>query len=202
MPILYVCVANGTKIVSDHGQNKDIKELVSALLSKAGPQKKSYTTHGLSFNHTQSEGYTFLCVASEDHPGRICFAFLAHLQKDFQPSASSRFSSTLKKQMAIYSDAQGVDKIESIKKELDQVKEVMQENIEKVVQRGDQLNDLEDKTLELEGDASLFRGRATKLKTALWYQALRTKIIIGVAIVVIIFIIIWIACGIDFKKCS
>ena len=35
----------------------------------------------------------------------------------------------------------------------------MRENIDKVVQRGDALSSLEDKTNELETDAGMFRGR-------------------------------------------
>lgn len=47
----------------------------------------------------------------------------------------------------------------------------------------------------------LFSG-ATKLKQTLWWQTIWMKIMIGVAIVVVIFIIVWIACGIDFSKCG
>ena len=34
--------------------------------------------------------------------GRICFAFLHNLQEHFQPSASSRFGSHIKKQIVLY----------------------------------------------------------------------------------------------------
>jgi len=123
-----------------------------------------------------------------------CFSFLKDLQKNFQPDSPTKFKSHLKKSMLLYSSEKDVDKISTINAELEDVKNIMQENIEKVVQRGDNLQALESTTTALEQDASGFRTRASQLKNAVWWGSLRMKIIIGVAILVIIGIIILAIC--------
>jgi hypothetical protein len=78
----------------------------------------------------------------------------------------------------------------------------MRENLDKVVARGEQLSNLEEKTAELEFDAGAFRGRATALHRTMWWQSLRLKLLIGAGVLVVIFIAVWIGCGIDFHRCA
>jgi len=96
--------------------------------------------------------------------------------------------------MAQYSNEKDVDKISAIHAELDDVKNIMQENIEKVVKRGENLQDLELTTQQLEAESGSFRVRATQLKNSIWWGNIRMKIIIGVVILVVIGLIIMAIC--------
>jgi len=145
-----------------------------------------------SLGDTTEDGYVFVCVADKAHKTNSCFLFLKDLQKNFNPDSASKFKGHLKKAMVAHSNDS--DKISAINAELEDVKNIMQENIEKVVKRGDNLEALDATTSQLEQDASGFRQRAVKLKNAVWWGSMRMKIIIGVAILVIIGIIILAIC--------
>jgi len=104
--------------------------------------------------------------------------------------------------MKIFSDPDKIDKIEAIKKELSSVKDVMKENIEKIMEREEVLKTLEAKTEELDFTSGEFRGRATALHRNLWWKDKRIIIAIVVVAIIAIFIIIWMCCGITFQKCG
>eukprot|EP01125_Pyxidicula_operculata_P001599 TRINITY_DN1144_c0_g1_i2.p2 TRINITY_DN1144_c0_g1~~TRINITY_DN1144_c0_g1_i2.p2 ORF type:complete len:191 (+),score=39.26 TRINITY_DN1144_c0_g1_i2:1032-1604(+) len=164
---------------------------------------KLVTIRSHSFNYIVSKsGYTFLCVADKEHKTQVCFAFLRDLETNFQPAAASRFKSHIKKQMQVYSQEKEVDKISAIKTELEDVKTIMRENIDKVVQRGEKLDDLEAVTAELETNAATFRTGASKLKTEMWLSSMKMKIVIGVVVTLVLFVIIWMSCGVSFERCG
>ena len=58
----------------------------------------------------------------------------------------------------------GDEKIQQINEHLLEIKDVLKENIEKVSQRGEQLDSLDRKSERLSEDASLFRKQSRKLK--------------------------------------
>jgi len=122
------------------------------------------------------------------------FLVLEIYTKNFNPESPAKFKAQLKKSMVEHSNEKEVDKITAINAELEDVKSIMQENIERVVVRGDKLDVLEVTSAQLEQDASGFRQRASVLKNAVWWGSLRMKIIIGVAILVVIGIIIMAIC--------
>eukprot|EP01125_Pyxidicula_operculata_P020761 TRINITY_DN7763_c0_g1_i1.p1 TRINITY_DN7763_c0_g1~~TRINITY_DN7763_c0_g1_i1.p1 ORF type:complete len:214 (-),score=18.48 TRINITY_DN7763_c0_g1_i1:91-732(-) len=206
MPIRYSVIFKGDQEVAKAGKGKDFQPIIDALIlkiPKGQESQKALVSGNFSFNYTtQADGYTFMCVADKSHKTTVCFAFLKNLQDNFQPAAASRFQTHMKKEMQFYSNQNEVDKISAIKTELEDVKGIMRENIEKVVQRGDNLAALEESTTKLEADASLFKTRATTLKRQMWYSSIKAKIIISVVVLVVLFAIVWISCGLRFERCG
>uniref|UniRef100_A0A6B2LJ87 V-SNARE coiled-coil homology domain-containing protein n=1 Tax=Arcella intermedia TaxID=1963864 RepID=A0A6B2LJ87_9EUKA len=163
--------------------------------------KKAFNSGNHTINYITKDGRVFLCVADKSHKTTSCFAFLNEIQKNWNPD-TGKFKSYLKKTMLKYSNSNEGDKIAEINTELEEVKGIMKDNIDKVVQRGDKLDVLDQTTVQLEQDASGFRQRATQLKNAVWWGSLRMKIIIGVAVLVIIGIIIMAICLSPTTPCS
>ncbi len=56
------------------------------------------------------------------------------------------------------------DKIGKVKSQISEVTSIMHANIEQVIERGEKISDLENKTAQLEADAKSFRGKAKNLK--------------------------------------
>lgn len=67
-----------------------------------------------------------------------------------------------------YIIAENVDKIKKIQKQIDDVKIVMQQNIEAVLNRGEKIDDLVVKSAELSKSAIEFRYNAKKLGKCCW----------------------------------
>jgi len=166
----------------------------SKKFQKEKKLKKAYVQGNYSFNYLATkDGVVFVCVAAKAHKTSTCFLFLKEIQKTFDSDQASKFKPQLKKLMVQYSSEQ-VDKISQINSELEDVKTIMQENIDRVIQRGENLEDLAETTSQLETDAAGFRTRAVQLKQSVWWASMRMKIIIAVAILVIIGIIIMAIC--------
>jgi len=92
------------------------------------------------------------------------------------------------------------DTIVQLNQELDATKAVMLENIDKVIQRGENVDQLEQKTFELNQDAKLFNNNTIKLRRAFCARYWQMIIIALSAIILIIGIIIIIV--VCFNSCN
>ncbi|ORZ20745.1 synaptobrevin-domain-containing protein [Absidia repens] len=86
--------------------------------------------------------------------------------------------------------AGGNQKTERVQQQVDEVVNIMQENIDKVMQRGERLDDLRGKTEDLQSTAGHFRRGANQVRKRMWWKDLKWKIIIAVTIIVILGVII------------
>ncbi|KAF7723321.1 hypothetical protein EC973_002118 [Apophysomyces ossiformis] len=84
----------------------------------------------------------------------------------------------------------GNAKTQQVQKQVDEVVNIMQENIDKVMQRGERLDDLRGKTEDLQATAGHFRRGANQVRKRMWWKDLKWKIIIAVTILAILGIII------------
>ncbi|KUF90379.1 WD40 repeat-containing protein SMU1 [Phytophthora nicotianae] len=103
------------------------------------------------------------------------------------------FAPTLKKQMETFSSDKGAEKLQALKKDLDNVKSNVQENISKVLERGDKIELLVDKTDQLNSQSAAFAKSSTNLRRHLWWENVKMNIAIGALIllfVVLIFLFI------------
>ncbi|GAN08322.1 synaptobrevin [Mucor ambiguus] len=77
-----------------------------------------------------------------------------------------------------------------VQQQVDEVVGIMQENIDKVMQRGERLVDLQGKTEDLQATAGHFKRGANQVRKRMWWKDLKWKIIIAVTILVILGVII------------
>uniref|UniRef100_A0A8B9QP88 Vesicle associated membrane protein 4 n=1 Tax=Anas platyrhynchos TaxID=8839 RepID=A0A8B9QP88_ANAPL len=82
------------------------------------------------------------------------------------------------------------DKIRHVQNQVDEVIDVMQENITKVIERGERLDDLQDKSESLSDNATAFSNRAKQLRRQMWWRGCKMKAIIALVVVVLLLVII------------
>jgi len=196
--ILFALVAKDKKVLIKSGDTR-FEGLVDQLLAEPkGAQQKAYVHDDYSYNYISKEdGYVYVAVCNERFPTRVAFAFLQYIEQHFEPGDDK----LLVDQMKRFSDPAKVDKIESIKAELGSVKEVMKENIEKILEREQILKSLEAKTEELDFDSQQFAASATGLHNTLWWRNKKIQIGIAVVIFLVILIIVWASCGATAQHC-
>ncbi|KAF8393155.1 hypothetical protein HHK36_021396 [Tetracentron sinense] len=114
--------------------------------------------------------------------GRIPFAFLEDIHQRFVKAygravhsalayaMNDEFSRVLSQQMEYYSNDPNADRINRLKGEMSQVRNVMIENIDKVLERGDRLELLVDKTANMQGNTFRFRKQARRFKNTVWWR--------------------------------
>ncbi|XP_069050498.1 vesicle-associated membrane protein 4 isoform X2 [Lepisosteus oculatus] len=77
-----------------------------------------------------------------------------------------------------------------VQTQVDEVIDVMQENITKVIERGERLDELQDKSESLSDNASAFSSRAKQLHRRMWWRDCKMKAIIALVVVIVLLIII------------
>uniref|UniRef100_A0A9J8APS7 Vesicle-associated membrane protein 4 n=2 Tax=Cyprinus carpio TaxID=7962 RepID=A0A9J8APS7_CYPCA len=82
------------------------------------------------------------------------------------------------------------DKIRQVQSQVDEVIDVMQENISKVIERGERLDELQDKSESLSDNASAFSSRAKQLHRRMWWRDMKIKMIIALVVVILLLVII------------
>ncbi|GAK65643.1 ferrochelatase [Moesziomyces antarcticus] len=77
-----------------------------------------------------------------------------------------------------------------IHSEIDNTISIMRDNINKVNERGENLNSLQDKTDNLAVSAQGFRRGANRVRKQMWWKDMKMRIIIGIGIVILLCVII------------
>ncbi|XP_060132565.1 vesicle-associated membrane protein 4 isoform X2 [Zootoca vivipara] len=66
----------------------------------------------------------------------------------------------------------------------------MQENITKVIERGERLDDLQDKSESLSDNATAFSSRSKQLRRQMWWRGCKMKVIVALVAVAVLLVII------------
>jgi len=150
--ILYSAVQGKHSVSASRGGSRaDVAELASKLLSQVDLKletKKSYASKGYTFNYITERNTCFMCVADESFQRRICFAFLERVSREYSQSlkVSKGF---LEKEMEFFSSNKEADKLRNVQKQVDEVKDIMMENIEKILERQEKLEEIDKKSEDL-----------------------------------------------------
>jgi hypothetical protein len=91
------------------------------------------------------------------------------------------------------------DAIRNVQREMDGVREIMTENIERVLERGERIDLLVDKTDRLGGSARDFRVRSRGLRRRMWWKNVRLMALLVVVIVFLIYLLVGFGCGLPGK---
>jgi vesicle-associated membrane protein 7 len=111
------------------------------------------------------------------------------------------FGRTLQKQIDFY-NSPSADTFAQVNNKLDDVKNVMVQNIEMVLERGEKLELLVDKTDKLQNQAFKFEKSSKKLKEAMFWKRVKLYLLIAFIVILLLWIVTSIACGFDYKKCK
>ncbi|XP_054979102.1 vesicle-associated membrane protein 4 isoform X2 [Sorex araneus] len=77
-----------------------------------------------------------------------------------------------------------------VQNQVDEVIDVMQENITKVIERGERLDELQDKSESLSDNAAAFSNRSKQLRRHMWWRGCKIKAIMALVAVALLLVII------------
>lgn len=117
-------------------------------------------------------------------------------------SLNKEFGPKLKEHMQYCVDhPEEISKLAKVKAQVSEVKGVMMENIEKVLDRGEKIELLVDKTENLHQQAQDFRTSGTKIRRKMWLQNMKIKLIVlGILIALILIIVLSVCHGFNCGK--
>merc|ERR1711981_1169281 len=82
------------------------------------------------------------------------------------------------------------DQINETRKQVDDVVDVMKNNVTKMMEREEKLNDLDRRADNLQNSSIQFASTSRRLKKKMWWENMKMKLVIGGVLVAILLIII------------
>ncbi|KAI7735665.1 hypothetical protein M8C21_005212 [Ambrosia artemisiifolia] len=209
--LIYSFVARGTVILSEYTEFTGNFTIIAAQCLHKLPatnNKFTYSCDGHTFNYLVHDGFTYCVVAVESVGRQIPMAFLERIKDDFAKkyaggkaatavanSLNKEFGPKLKEQMQYCVDhPEQNSKLSQVSAQISEVKGVMMENIEKVLDRGEKIELLVDKAENLHAQAQGFKAQGTQLRRKMWFKNMKIKLIVLAIIVALILIIFFSAC--------
>lgn len=110
---------------------------------------------------------------------------------------AASFNTELKNLMVSYgTTASGKqDAISNVQNEIDNVRGIMTQNIERVLERGERIDLLVDKTDRLGGSAHEFRMRSKGLRRRMWWKNVKLMALLVVVVIFLIYLFVGMGCG-------
>ena len=211
MPIFYGLVVREAKTVmweyTDYGGNfQQITRQLFPYIDKN--KKKSFQTNEYFFHCIDDEGISFLWMADEKTDRKVAYAFLEEMKKAFYNTFNTleiqnarsyelKFSDQIKQKMEFFNENGFAldNKSEEVLRQLQDVKNVMITNMEKLLERDFKIEVCLAKSRDLNQYSLTYKKRAKSYNRMqrnrrIWY------IIGGILILaIVIFVIILISCG-------
>jgi len=219
--ILYTVVARGDAVLAEYaGATGNFPSITIDILKRLA--KDSFTSRKASYSYDASyhfhimieSGLIFLCMADNVFAARRAFAYLVDIRNLFLSEYQGRweyavahemdrFGKVIEQRATYFSKDANSDKLTALQLEIDMTKNIVTENIEKIIERGEHIDMLVERTGQLANESFQFKNKSTELKSRLWFRNVKIWFLIGCCVAVAIFLVIWFACGFPtFKKCS
>ncbi|KAI3677332.1 hypothetical protein L1987_86957 [Smallanthus sonchifolius] len=218
MTILYTLVARGSVVLAEFSGTQTnastIARQILAKISGNNDMNVSYSQDLYIFHIKRTDGLTVLCMADDVSGRRIPFTFLEDIHQIFVRTygravlsaqaygMNDEFSRVLSQQMEYYSNDPNADRVNRLKGEMSQVRTVMIENIDKVLERGDRLEILVDKTATMQNNTLRFKKQSRRYRNAIWWRNVKLMFAFIFLLLVLVYVVVAFACnGLTLPTC-
>jgi len=215
MPIIYALVAQQGNVLAEAstpGLTGNFGQVAKMLLGKLGttPSKLSYIYDQYMFHYVIEEGgWIYLTICDQAYQRMLAFNFLNEIiqyckkpenaallapSNSSTPSDSTPLHFFLSKQMDKYNHVL-TDRHHALYSDINNLKDSLVENIDKVLARGELIDLLVDKSEGLNEQSFVFKRNAKKLKQEMWWKNTKLMLGIGGGALFVVYCIIASSCG-------
>jgi len=197
MAILYALVARQKVVLAEYTGSSEgnFPTVTRKLLSKIPThnEKMSIVYDRHVFHYIVYDDVTFMCMAEQNSKRDVTFAFLRDIKSrwfsTFGDSGKTAqtfqmqydFSQVLQRQTDYYNNVNN-NSMERVEAQLGAVKEVMVENISKVLDERERMELMVDKTSKLAHTSKKFVSESKELRRAMWWHNM--KVFLGISLCV------------------
>jgi len=211
--LIYALVARsstGTVLVDYTAYNGNFATVAVQCLQKCSKNNSrfTYTCDRHNFNFLVKDGLTYMVVADQEFSREVSFALLEKVAEDFTAkydesqwegaiahSMDKAYGPKLKKFLDEGTRNPGsFAKVVAVRQQVAEVKDIMMDNIEKVLDRGEKIELLVDKTNDLRFQADNFNRTGRALRRRMWWQNFKMKLIIAAFVLGVLLVVICLIC--------
>jgi vesicle-associated membrane protein 7 len=174
----------------------------------------SYVYDGYYFHFIQLDCIVYLTLTGEDYPRRKAFEFLAKLKSAYLEHVGLSSHDDFEKILAFHPTLESIvkeyskqDAIDKVQKDVEQVRNIMTQNIEKVkefigvyaktcncmqvLNRGERIDNLVDMTESLSRQSLQFRSSTRSISRDLYFKNMKVNIVISIVVILILFVFLF-----------
>ena len=213
-PIKYLLIGDSlknkiiTEFTSGNTQPKTKKE-INQIFNKLckSPNKKLDERNKIT---SKDENYyftfckpdlIFIILANNNYPERYIFELIQKINEENIPTMVNDETrelnpsgrQALKQLIDVYQDPKNMNRLSDIQSDVDSIKVDMKQNINKMVENVEDVNDLQNKSEALKMETSDYQKNAVEIKQITWWQNFKLYLIIGGVVLLLILLIIWMA---------
>lgn len=224
MTIIYALISRQQTVLAENTSTTatggNFATVTRVLLEKIPQQDEKMTLvhDDYVFHYVVENGICYMCMSDEKNKHRIPFAFLEDVKGRFLAQFGSEsaqqaiafamnedFKGIIADRMEYFNSDEAdraIDNIGNVKSQIDEVKDVMVQNIERVLERGEKIELLVDRSNELTQQAFRFESNSRSLRRHMYWRQIRCRVMIGVVVLVTIYFSSISICGFKYQHCK
>ncbi|CAL0325655.1 unnamed protein product [Lupinus luteus] len=211
MGILYAMVGRGHVVLAEFNATQSnasviAKQILEKINEGSNDSNVSYSHDRYVFHVKRTDGLIVLCMADDAFGRTVPFAFLEDIHQKFVKTygraiisapayaMNEEFSRVLSQQIDYYSNNPNADRLNRLKGEMTQVRTVMIDNIEKVLERGGRLEMLVEKTSAMNTNSIRFKRQSRRYRNNMWWNNVRLTVTLIIIFIISIYILLAFIC--------
>lgn len=208
MPIYYALISFGPTVVVEFTEHSgNFQQITMSILQELDTSRDtmtSYSSSDMFFHVIVSNGFVFLCLADNSFGKHVPYAYLKEVRTRFFSSKtlSERakncnayelnrdFAPVLAQQMKRYNSGEAVaedpnSQVKTLQRDVEGVRDIVTENIGKILERGEKLEILLNKTDDLNNKSETFVRSTRSLRRKMWWQNKKMCVILTIVLLLI-----------------
>jgi len=227
MPVLLSMITTGRRVLVEHFDGTfancapgNLEAIAKKVLAKTDDNPRlSCAIDSYMVHYIVADGFCYLTTTNREMSRGVAFAFLENLQRRFEgmfppgnqlpeqwkvameakPVLEALMSSV--NQTIVADKRRPEDKTQQAHRAIDEVKVVMMQNIDKVIDRGEKMDSLLDKSDSLATSSMSFKSSSKRLGDELWWNNVKYYMMLAGAALAGILILLFMVCGFTFASC-
>lgn len=223
MAIIYALISRQQTVLAENTSTTatgNFPTVTRVLLEKIPQQDEKMTLvhDDYVFHYIVENGICYMCMSDEKNKHRIPFAFLEDIKDRFLRqfglegaqqaiafAMNEDFKGSIADRMEYFNSDEAdraIDNIGTVKSQIDEVKDNMVQNIERVLERGERIELLVDRTDALTQQAFRFESTSHSLRRHMYWRQMKCRIIMALVVVVALYFASISICGFRFQHCK
>ena len=213
-PIKYLLIGDSstnkiiTEFTSGNAQPKTKKEINQIFNKLCKSTNKKLDERNKITSKEENYYFTFcrpdliyIILAHNQYPERYIFELIQKINEENIPTMVNDETrelnpsgrQALKQLIDVYQDPKNINRLSDIQSDVDSIKVDMKQNINKMVESVEDVNDLQNKSEALKMETSDYQKNAVEIKRITWWQNFKLWLILGGVVLLLILLIILIA---------
>ena len=220
--IVYAVIARGNIVLAEYsGHNGNFMTVVRTILmnlQKKPLNKATITYDDWAFHYILEDGIYYICMTDKGHKRYITFEFLQDIKRKFRASFgeavytaiayqfNQEFNLTLQTQIEFFNSPNALLP-GRVNQQMEEVKGIMRENIDSLLDRGEKVSLLVEKSDDVSRKSLIFNRQSREINRRFYWQKVRGQLLkYGMLLLVIGLIVFFISSsicgGLSYPKCK